>query len=96
MLFPDSITKVENHLYSNNYRIYPNPSNQFATLEFNNSKNLNCTLILYDIYGRLVHAINNIITDKIVIDRGNLISGIYFFKLYTEGEVIATGKLTIK
>lgn len=78
------------------FRIYPNPTRQNATLEFSNSTKDNCTLTLYNIYGRLVRTIANIISDKVEIDAPNLPSGLYFFRLQTTRKIIATGKLVIE
>lgn len=77
-------------------KIYPNPTNQNATLQFDNSKRENCTLMLYDIQGRVVITIANIITDKVEIKRNNLTQGLYFFQLHTDREIITTGKLIIE
>ena len=74
----------------------PNPFNQFTILKFNNSNKKNCTLTLYDLRGQVVRTINNIITDKVEIERQSLASGLYFFQLRTDEQIIANGKLTIE
>ncbi len=76
--------------------IYPNPTNQTATIEFNNPTKQNFTLTLYDLRGQIVRTINNITADKVEIERQNLASGLYFFQLRTDRQVMATGKLTIE
>ena len=81
---------------SKNVLVYPNPTNQFATLEFSNPTKQNCTLTLYDLRGQVVQTIKNITADKVEIERQSLASGLYFFQLRTDRQIIATGKLTIE
>lgn len=78
------------------FKLYPNPTNQSATLEFNNPTKLNCTLTLYDLHGQIVRTVKNITTDKVEIERQNLIDGLYFFQLRTDRKIVATGKLKIE
>lgn len=80
----------------NSFKLYPNPTNQFATLEFDNSKMGNCILTLFNIFGQIVLTVDGITSDKIVIERQNLSSGLYFFRLDTESKTIAKGKLIIE
>jgi photosystem II stability/assembly factor-like uncharacterized protein len=78
-----------------NYKIYPNPFDNSATLTFDNSKKKNHTLTLYDKQGRLVRTITDITTDRVIIKKDNLTSGQYFFQLRNNRVVRANGKLTI-
>ena len=89
-------TNILNMALKSESLIYPNPTNQFATVEFNNPTKQNCTLTLCDLRGQIVRTINNISTDKVEIERQNLASGLYFFQLRTDSQIIATGKLTIE
>jgi hypothetical protein len=77
------------------FKLYPNPTNQSTTLEFSNPTQ-NCILTLYDLRGQVVRTIKNITSDKVVIERQSLTSGLYFFQLGTDRQTIATGKLTIE
>jgi hypothetical protein len=76
--------------------LYPNPTHQSATLQFNNPQNENHTLTLYNTYGQLVREINNITADKVTIGRQNLANGMYFFRLTAEGKLVGTGKLIME
>jgi len=76
-------------------KIYPNPARQHTTLEFDNLKNENCTLTLYNSYGKFVRTISDITTDKIEIQRQNLADGLYFFQLRTDQQVIRSGKFIL-
>jgi Secretion system C-terminal sorting domain len=90
---PTGINEIGN---SETLRIYPNPTDKNAILEFDNSKNENCTLTIYDTHGRLVQTITNITTGKVEIERKQLPTGLYFLQLQTNGQIIANGKLSIE
>lgn len=77
-------------------RFFPNPMRQNATLEFDNPQKENHTLTLYDSQGRLVRKITNITTNKLTIVTDNLSSGLYLFRLHSDGQVRANGILTIE
>jgi hypothetical protein len=91
----DQVSIFENSI-NKDWIIYPNPTSQTATLEFINSKYRNCTLTLCDSYGRLVRTITDITTDRVEIERQNLMSGLYFLKLHSEGQIILSSKLIIE
>lgn len=80
----------------NNFKLYPNPTNKFATLEFDNSKKESCNLTIYNVFGQIVRTIKEITTDKVIIERQNLTNGLYFFRIDAESKTIATGKLIIE
>lgn len=90
---PLSVEENKNELLLN---IYPNPINQSASLEFQNQKNENYTLTIYDIQGRIVRTIKEIKTNRIEIEKQEMTSGLYFLQLQTERQVVATGKLMIE
>lgn len=76
--------------------LYPNPFTDKTTLNFENSNKANCTFILYDLRGQVVHSIDNITSNSVEIERQNLESGLYFFNLQTGNQIRATGKLIIE
>ena len=92
----DSVTGLQENLALGNFSIYPNPTSQYATLEFNNYKNENHTLTLYDAQGGVVRTMTNIASDKVEIEIRNLPSGLYFFQLSTDRQVRAIGKLIVE
>ncbi len=88
------ITSVANkNAVASNFSIYPNPTNKRAVLAFINTAQKKHTLKLHNIYGQLVRTIANITTDQVIIEKGNLTSGIYFYKLYNNKKISATGQL---
>jgi len=89
---------TEENGFSGTINIFPNPFSTQTTLQTNIPLH-NATLTVYNCYGQKIREeiINN---QSTIINRGNLASGVYFYKV-TGGkgqgaiEVIATGKLVI-
>lgn len=52
------------------------------------------SLLLYDLSGRLVRAENRLSGNDIVIERGNLASGLYLYHIIRGEQTLATGKLS--
>ncbi len=75
--------------------IYPNPFSSFASVLFKGSLSDNAVLYIYDLFGHLVKVIRADSADKMIIDRGNLVPGLYFFELNTKFKEIFKGKLVI-
>ena len=86
---------IHEQIRDNAYTISPNPFTESTDIQFNNPSKENCTLILYDLHGRIVQTIVNITSDKIKIERKELTSGLYFFKIYNNSGIIA-GRLMIE
>ena len=74
-------------------RIYPNPSSSNMILKFDNENNDNFVLNVFDQQGRLVKTMNEIRSNEIKLERGNLNSGLYFFIL-TSNQKNITGKFS--
>lgn len=67
--------------------------------EFTISSNFyleNVILNIYDSLGKKVEEINNLNGQKITLNRGNLNSGIYFIKLFQDGNLILTDKIIVE
>lgn len=62
-------------------KIYPNPSTQFFTIEFENPASEPYQLSIYDIHSKLVYTKDGISENKIVIDANSFKPGIYIYKL---------------
>ncbi len=96
---PDDILLTipeKNEINAPKINIYPNPFNNYTTIEFENPNKKNHSLTIYDYQGKIVQNTNNITTDKIIIERKELSNGLYLFKLNTDEKIIATGKIIIK
>ena len=77
------------------FNLFPNPFNQFATLEFDNSAKEVFTLTIYNIQGQLVRTMTNINSNIVKINRQNLTNGFYVFRLQSESKNV-TGKIIIE
>jgi PKD repeat protein len=76
--------------------VYPNPFATFTTIQFNNDKCEKYTLELYDLMGKKIKTIENIITDRVTIDKEGLTSGVYIYSLKKENEKPKNGKLILR
>lgn len=75
--------------------IFPNPFDQYATLNFENTTNEKHTLLIYNSTGQLVRLIDNITTNNLKIERQNLTKGLYIFKLLKNNKLIMACKFII-
>ena len=68
------------------FNIYPNPTYNSATIDLSQFNGKEVTIELYDALGRQSKNITNIKTDKYVLQRDNLQSGIYFMNVLVDGK----------
>ncbi len=80
----------------NNVKIYPNPTSHKATVVFDNSKNEEHTLTMYDTQGRQVRLFLKITTGSVIIYKDDLPSGLYFLTLCKDGKLLYSCKLVIE
>lgn len=78
------------------FEIYPNPFTEFTTLQFTNARGLRHDLTVTNMTGQVVRKITNIVGDHIILERGELPSGLYFFVLKSADGHAGTGKLLVK
>lgn len=79
--------------------IYPNPFKDYAIFAFNfpfENKQHDFSLVFYDMQGKEIRRIENIVTNKTKITRGNLPDGMYILELRSEKELFATRKILVK
>lgn len=76
--------------------VYPNPFSTSATIKFSNTNHEIHYFQLFSSRGEKVFSLNNIISDQITLNRNNLKSGLYFYRLMKESEIISTGKIVIR
>nr|NQU92361.1 T9SS type A sorting domain-containing protein [Bacteroidota bacterium] len=82
---------IEENSLSNDIQIFPNPASHFIRIE--NSKELNLTIRLFDVSGKLVYE-NRQKADEISIDIRTLVKGIYFIQI-TDREKYLTQKMLV-
>lgn len=78
-----------------NVKVYPNPFNNQTTIEFSKAM-VNSEIKIYNIFGQEVFMSSKINGNKLVIDRGNNPSGIYFVKVTSSKMESQTLKLIVK
>lgn len=89
-------TGVEEPFESLNYNFYPNPIKQNGVLQFDYSSEHDYHLLLFDIQGNVVLNVNKISTNSIAIGKENLTSGLYFFILRSNDQIVANGKIVVE
>lgn len=80
-------------------KVYPNPFNSSTNIVINSlllKEGKKLSLSVYDLLGNEVNRIDNISTSLIILDRGQLSQGMYFYKLTSGSETLATGKLIVE
>ncbi len=76
-----------------NISVYPNPFSTQTSMNVSNTNLQNAVLLIFDMDGNIVKRIDNINSGTITIDRVNLNSGMYFYRLMNNNGIIGTGKL---
>jgi len=72
------------------YRVYPNPGNEYLTIELNNQADIN-ELILYNNFGQIV--LHKQLLDKNeIINTAHLPQGVYIYGLTYKGVLLKRGK----
>ena len=68
----------------NDFKIYPNPANDYVTIELN-AINTSSKLEVYDIQGKVILVNNNINSESIQLNISEFNSGLYFIKVSNSG-----------
>ena len=77
--------------------VMPNPVATTTTITLEGLKNKHpMSLLVFDVTGKQVSALDNITSSKINFERGELNAGVYFFKVVQNNKVIATDRLIIQ
>jgi hypothetical protein len=79
---------------SENLKLYPNPTNDHATLEFENSNERNIQIT--DILGNIVRSYPNYSESILQIEKNNLSNGVYFISIINSENKISNTKLIIQ
>ncbi|MEZ4885646.1 MAG: FG-GAP-like repeat-containing protein [Chitinophagales bacterium] len=76
--------------------IYPNPFSDYTTIEVNKLPQGNYQLQLMDILGRKLRELD-LVNGKVDLERGNLASGVYLFRILTdENRILGSGKVLVE
>lgn len=74
-------------------KAFPNPFKQQTTIQVEGKVYESLEIEIYDVMGRLVHTQQAIGTQSLQLERGNLLSGIYVYRLSGGRELINIGKI---
>ena len=91
----DPTSSIENLSADIQYKLYPNPFDDNAILEFDNPDADAHLLTIFNGQGAKMRTISNIRTNQISIEKGSLISGFYTFLLSKNGNAVTYGKFVI-
>jgi hypothetical protein len=90
------VTGIFENSFSPAIQIFPNPFTSSATFTFNIESELqNLQLKIFDVIGREVSQ-RKLQIPETTLERGNLPSGIYFYRVTAEGKQIAAGKFAVE
>ncbi len=92
----NSISPVETLNQSLSVSVNPNPFSNETLLQLKNSDASIEQLDLYNVSGRLVRSYDELLSNTIVIERKNLTTGMYFYKLVTSKQQYVSGKLFVQ
>lgn len=90
-----TVTGIREPVMQMPVEVQPNPFANSATLKFANPTYQSFALEILDGQGRLVRTYSQITGNEVVIERENLTSGVYIYRLHGEGGM-ATGRFVIK
>lgn len=87
--------KNNDHLNGISLNVFPNPFSNQVTIVVSSEKTslTNLSVEIIDVLGNTVTKRNDFSENKMVLNRDNFVSGIYFYKVYTSNLVIGTGRL---
>ncbi|MBO9702606.1 MAG: T9SS type A sorting domain-containing protein [Sporocytophaga sp.] len=94
----DVCTDLKNEkLNQESYSVSPNPFTDFTVLKMNGEDNLmNYSILLFDSQGNKVLEIPDVKTKEVLIERGNLHDGIYYYQVINKNQQAGSGKIVIR
>ncbi len=87
---PNSTDQAERKI-----EVFPNPFLDKTTFEITSESQeyKNLELIIIDVTGRQIRRVQSNETNRIDLERNGLVSGIYFYQILSEGQLLDSGKL---
>lgn len=77
-------------------RIFPNPFDLFTTVKIDGSISDKFSFRLYDVTGKTVQHLDLYKQKEFKLERKELLDGMYFYQIESEGTTVGTGKVIIK
>ncbi|UKN03220.1 T9SS type A sorting domain-containing protein [Paracrocinitomix mangrovi] len=82
-------------LEGKNFKIWPNPISDTATIYFNNDLQKEIAFNVYDLSGKLVYSLNTS-SSEIPIDTSEFVNGTFIFVIRDEDKEVAKGKFIVQ
>jgi hypothetical protein len=79
-----------------NSYVYPNPFSRQAAIYFDNPSAQTFSIIVYDVLGKVKNVMNELSRQPVILEKGDLGRGLYFYKIYTYSGKEVTGKIIIQ
>jgi hypothetical protein len=78
------------------FNVFPNPFSEQAIFEIETKENYqDLTLTIYNVMGQAVKTVQSNHNNRIILNRNNLTSGIYFYQIQTENKTLDSGKIIV-
>ncbi len=78
-------------------KIFPNPFSEQTTIEIETDKRYqNMTLTVYNLMGQTIKTIPSNGSNRMVLDKSGMTTGVYFYQIQAEGLVLDSGKLMVQ
>lgn len=89
---------ISDEFYVNgNISVSPNPFTDVTTFVINSTKTSETySFELYDVLGKKINELKNISAKQFSINRNNLENGMYFYKIYSSGSTVGSGKVIVQ
>ena len=75
--------------------VLPNPINEISVISFDNQNRCQYEMRVYDILGNVLIRIENIVSDKVFLEKGDLTTGVYLIELKSGSQTLK-GKILVE
>ena len=91
-----SVNNISNSDYA--IQISPNPFSNFTTIKVTGNTKVAepLSFFMYDLAGKAINVKSTVSGQQVIVDRGDLANGIYFYKLVQVNKTIGSGKLIVE
>ena len=75
--------------------VYPNPFSNQTSIYFDNPSGETFSLIVYDVFGTEIKVMNELRNQPVILEKGNINPGLYFYNIYSHSGKAVSGKIII-
>jgi hypothetical protein len=90
---PVGLNEMQNEIKS---YVYPNPFSNQTSIYFDNPSGETFTLIIYDVLGKEIKVMNELSRQPVILEKGNINPGLYFYNIYSHSGKEVSGKIIIR